>query len=292
MSVYRTHKNDNYTTMSNAHLKDTNLSLKAVGLLSKVLSLPDDWKYSKKGLTSICKEGRASIDTALAELKQYGYLTITRVNPSLDTGGRIEYVYDFYETPNKIQYPDFQGTEIQGTENLPLLNTNILNTNNKTKLNKFNLVKGNEEHAPILEKPKKKTKRDTCLEKIENIYREYLEELNDDILDKLLEFFTYNKLDKNEYPGEPYIRAQIKKVIAIKTDKARMQSIQHSIDNEYKAVYEVKAAGNYTKPSYQVAHGENYVEETTEQRSARLTAQGLTTQADKWDFEGEIKDEY
>ena len=57
MEVYRVNKSRNYTVMSNFHLRDKNLSLKAVGLLSKMLSFNDGWKFSTRGLSAICKEG-------------------------------------------------------------------------------------------------------------------------------------------------------------------------------------------------------------------------------------------
>lgn len=74
MSVIRVKKNKNYTTMSNYHLKDKNLSLKAKGLLSMILSLPDSWHYSVRGLSSICKEGKDSIARILRELEECGYV--------------------------------------------------------------------------------------------------------------------------------------------------------------------------------------------------------------------------
>lgn len=81
-SVCRVHKNANYTVMSNYHLQSRNLSLKAIGLLSKVFSLPDDWDYSIAGLTHICKENETAIKSALNELKEWGYLTVTKLMPS------------------------------------------------------------------------------------------------------------------------------------------------------------------------------------------------------------------
>lgn len=72
--IFRIEKNKNYTTMSNLHLKDKNLSLKAKGLLSMMLSLPNDWDYSIQGLASICKENETAINTTLKELKEMGYL--------------------------------------------------------------------------------------------------------------------------------------------------------------------------------------------------------------------------
>ena len=65
MSTFRVNKNVNYTVMSNHHLQDKRLSLKAKGLLSYMLSLPDDWDYSLKGLTVGCKDGLDSVRTAL-----------------------------------------------------------------------------------------------------------------------------------------------------------------------------------------------------------------------------------
>ena len=72
MSTFRVNKNVNYTVMSNHHLQDKRLSLKAKGLLSYMLSLPDDWNYSLKGLTIGCKDGLDSVRTAVLELEEHG----------------------------------------------------------------------------------------------------------------------------------------------------------------------------------------------------------------------------
>lgn len=130
MAVFRVHKTDNYTVMSNTHLRDGNLTLKAKGLLSMILSLPDDWKYSIKGLSAICVEGPDAIKAAIAELEKCGYVVRTKRFPGETTSGRIEYEYDFFEEPGqgaKKQGVEKQGVEkqhleIQGLENLPLLN--------------------------------------------------------------------------------------------------------------------------------------------------------------------------
>ena len=74
MSVVRINKTNNYTVMSNYHLRDRELSLKAKGLLSVMLSLPDDWDYSISGLADICKENETVIKTALRELQQSRYI--------------------------------------------------------------------------------------------------------------------------------------------------------------------------------------------------------------------------
>lgn len=74
MAVMRVEKSANYTVMSNRHLDDTRLSLKAIGLLSKILRLPDDWDYTLEGLAHICKEGKDAIRSAIVELEQAGYI--------------------------------------------------------------------------------------------------------------------------------------------------------------------------------------------------------------------------
>lgn len=74
MPVIRVVKNGNYTVMSNYHLRDQGLSLKAIGLLSKMLSLPADWDYSVAGLTAVCRESKAAITSAIKELEEAGYL--------------------------------------------------------------------------------------------------------------------------------------------------------------------------------------------------------------------------
>ena len=120
-SVCRVNKSKNYTVMSNYHLKSKNLSLKAIGLLSKVLSLPDDWDYSISGLSSICKEKETAIKAALDELKQWGYLVVTKLMPNETESGRIEYVYDFFEVSEKDK-PDAEPNDDEtndGNSSLP-----------------------------------------------------------------------------------------------------------------------------------------------------------------------------
>lgn len=134
MSVIRVNKTKDYTVMSNHHLKNRNLSLKAKGLLSQMLALPEGWDYSINGLVAINKESEASIKSALNELKAEGYLQITKLKPNQTESGRIEYLYDIYEEPKQEgekQEVENQPLEIQPLENPGQLNTNILNTNNK-----------------------------------------------------------------------------------------------------------------------------------------------------------------
>jgi len=99
--VCRIEKRNNFTVMNNQHLRSKNLSLKAIGLLSKVLSLPDGWNYSIDGLAAICKESQSAVKSALTELKEWGYLKIAKLTPDQTQSGRIEYVYTFYEYSDK-----------------------------------------------------------------------------------------------------------------------------------------------------------------------------------------------
>ena len=91
MAVFRVEKQRNYTVMSNHHLNDRNLSLKAKGLLSLMLSLPEDWDYTTQGLAYICKEGRASISATIQELEANGYVIRERIRNSNGQLGAIEY---------------------------------------------------------------------------------------------------------------------------------------------------------------------------------------------------------
>ena len=148
MPKIKVNKNKNYTVMSNYHLRDKNLSYKAKGLLSFMLSLPDNWDYSINGLVAVSKENETAIKNILNELKINHYLEIVKVH---NDKGRYEYEYNIYEQPQhnlpKVENPpmdnppmeepvmDNQG-QINNKEiitNKQLLNEQILN--NK-KINK------------------------------------------------------------------------------------------------------------------------------------------------------------
>ncbi len=143
MAKIRVNKNKNYSVISNYHLQDKKLSLKAKGLMCLILSLPENWDYSIKGLTKIVKENETAVINALKELKANGYLVINKLNPSETKSGKYEYVYDIYETPKQdtgFQDLENQALENQDLENLPLeLNTNIINTKNKINNNIYNI---------------------------------------------------------------------------------------------------------------------------------------------------------
>ena len=126
MAVMRVHKNANYTIMSNHHFKEKKMSLKAKGLLSLMLSLPDDWDYSVNGLATLSKDGRESVMSALKELEEFGYLKRTRITN--EKGHFKGYDYDIFECPQNMQ-PKTENptTEKPKTENHEQLNTNSIN---------------------------------------------------------------------------------------------------------------------------------------------------------------------
>ena len=97
MAVFRIERTRDYTVMSNHHLRDKALSLKSKGLLSMMLSLPEDWNYTTRGLAKICKEGVDAIGGALRELEAAGYIIRHQLR---DRQGRIsDTEYVIYEQP-------------------------------------------------------------------------------------------------------------------------------------------------------------------------------------------------
>lgn len=133
--------------MSNTHLKDKRLSLKAIGLLSVVLSLPDDWHYTVNGLVGIVKDGERAVNGALSELKENGYLRIEKLYPNKDGRSKIEYQYIFSETPQDLQNvpleQDIQNVGLQnvGLQDVGLQNVGTYKDTNKPNTNKLNTNK-------------------------------------------------------------------------------------------------------------------------------------------------------
>ena len=130
MSVVRVHKNANFTVMSNYHFKEKKMSLKAKGLLSLMLSLPDDWDYSIAGLATLSKDGKDSIMSALGELEKFGYLSRERLTNDKGQFAGVE--YNIYEKPQEkpIAEKPISANEKAGfpiSENPAQLNTNSIN---------------------------------------------------------------------------------------------------------------------------------------------------------------------
>ena len=98
MAVFRVEKTGDFTVMSNSHFREKGMSLKAKGLLSLMLFLPENWDYSVRGLCTMCKDGRSVVEQAIKELESLGYLQRKR---TVDEKGQFSgYTYDIYEEPN------------------------------------------------------------------------------------------------------------------------------------------------------------------------------------------------
>lgn len=142
MSVIRIHKTKNFTVMSNYHFKERKMSLKAKGLLSLMLSLPDDWDYNVSGLVKLSKDGKDSVMSALQELEKFGYLSRQQLYNEKGQFNGVE--YNIFEEPqqgNTIAEKPISENPIsskQDAENRRQLNTNQLKTKNNKDINKSN----------------------------------------------------------------------------------------------------------------------------------------------------------
>lgn len=132
MPKYIVHKTKDYTVMGNTHFREKEMTLRAKGLLSLMLSLPDDWDYSIAGLCTLSKDGRDSVMSALKELESFGYLV--RIKTTDEKGHFSGYDYNVYEEPQtgkpytETPCSGNPNTGNPNTGNPQQLNTNILNT--------------------------------------------------------------------------------------------------------------------------------------------------------------------
>lgn len=181
-------KTKNYTVMSNEHLKDKRLSLKAKGLLSVMLSLPDTWDYSINGLVAICKESETAVKSTLNELKSCGYLVVTKKMPDETESGRIEYVYDIFEHAKTVK----QGAEKQGVENLVVENLEV------ESLGVENVRQLNTKEANTKESNTDKSNTHKKKESTRSAYDEIIESYTDnaELRSALVEFVKMRKMIK------------------------------------------------------------------------------------------------
>ena len=215
MPVIRVNKTKDYTVMANYHFRDKNLSLKAKGLLSMMLSLPDGWGYSIEGLVKLSSDGRASVMAALNELEKFNYLKRSR---SRDLSGKLgEAVYDIFEKPKS----DFPTLEKPTWENRTLLNTNklntkVLNTNNK-KVSKAQ-SKPVENFDSIIQKSTEST----------------------ELREALVEFVKFRKLIKKPMTNKALelIIAKLNKLG--QSDRERVAILNQSIERGWAGVFSLK----------------------------------------------------
>ena len=127
MPKYIVHKTKDYTVMGNTHFREKEMTLRAKGLLSLMLSLPDDWDYSIAGLCTLSKDGRDSVMNALKELESFGYLV--RIKTTDEKGHFSGYDYNVYEEPQTGKpFTETPCSENPNTDNPQQLNTKYTKT--------------------------------------------------------------------------------------------------------------------------------------------------------------------
>lgn len=157
LKIVRVKKNKNYTTISNYHLEDKNLSLKTKGLMTFMLHLPEEWDMNVSSLSSVLKDGETSIASALKELEEYGYLVRNRERDSKGKLSKNEYIL------HEIPHMDIPEQENPNQDNQGYINTityNRLFNKNTINKKKKNIIKENFESF-WKAYPKKKNKAKT-----------------------------------------------------------------------------------------------------------------------------------
>ena len=231
MSTFRVNKNVNYTVMSNHHLQDKRLSLKAKGLLSYMLSLPDDWDYSLKGLTTGCRDGIDSVRSAVHELEDGGYLCRSKVR---DARGRIvDYNYEVFELPQKESAEDVPvpASDSPSSENptsgFPTLENPIQQNTNKqnTKRQSTNLSGQTAETEDFDQMATRVRAEFREKLEIDILAKRYAPEMLQELLDNIVEMYCCPL--RTQYIGK---QAQTTKAIRLRLDKLTSQHVEYIFD--------------------------------------------------------------
>lgn len=231
----RVHKTNNFTVMSNTHFREKRMSLKAKGLLSLMLSLPDDWDYSINGLCKICIEKESAIKSTLKELMEFGYLVITKLTPDQTASGRIEYKYDIYEVP-QLPKEGKQEVKKQGVENLPVENLPLENQSveNPTQL-RTKVLRTKESNTNKLTTKEKKKETVSTYDEIINKHFE-----NEEVKNTIKEFIKMRKLIKAPMTNKALelMIGNLKKMSH--NDTEQIEILNRSIENSWKGIFELK----------------------------------------------------
>ena len=249
MAVFRIEKTRDYTVMSNHHLRDKSLSLKAKGLLSLMLSLPEEWDYTTKGLARICKDGVDSICAGVRELEEHGYVIRQRVRNPNGQLGAIEYTILEQPRPPEPGKPERENPVLDNPEQAsPVLeepeqeNPAQLNTNRSSKEKSKKDLSSTEGSNPVLSTPKAPTGsdgmgRDWMREResyreliLENIEYDYLiqnRQFDRDRLDELVELMVDTVCSRREtirIAGDDY-PAEVVKSRFLKLDSSHIEYV-------------------------------------------------------------------
>ena len=215
--------------MSNSHLKEKEMSLKGKGLLSVMLSLPDSWDYSINGLVAISKENQTAIENTLKELKEFGYLRVDKIMPDKSKSGRIEYVYNIFEKPQK------QEDKKQGLENLPLENQGV-------------------ENRPQLNTNQSMTD-ELSIKNIKADYAALVNELfnGEPVKTAIMTWLDYKKENRQAYKptGLKVLLNRLKKEAENFGEQYVIDEIEHSIGNRYSGIFAKKEYQTQKKQDFQ-----------------------------------------
>ena len=202
MAIIRVPKVSNYTVMSNHHLIDRDLSFKAKGLMSYMLSRPDDWDFTIEGLSRLNKDGVDAIARIVRELEAHGYLERNRLRDSKGAFGMMEYILHEQPIPEKpirenpgLDNPglDIPGQENPGQENPILGNRRQLNTDRRNTGEEKKDIKNTESSTTDLSNP---YPSNTERERVSEVQEEVRERLNYDSM-----ILQYDKARVDEIVG-------------------------------------------------------------------------------------------
>ena len=232
MAIIRVPKVTNYTVMSNHHLTDRDLSFKAKGLMSYMLSRPDDWDFTIAGLSRLNKDGRDAIGRIIQELESHGYLERIRRRQSKGTFGTMEYVLHEQPMPGNpaldnpvLENPgqdnpvlDNPAQEKPAQENRPQLNTERKNTERKKNENKntessttdlSNPDQSNTERMrvpEVQEEVKERLNYDSMILQYDKTRVDEIVGLIVDVLTSRKDFYLINGAETPEYSVKEHVR--------------------------------------------------------------------------------------
>lgn len=263
MAVARTHHTRDYTCMSNYHFKDKSLSLKAKGLLSLMLSLPDEWDYSVAGLASLSNDGETSVRTAVKELESHNYLKRT---PIRENGRISDWEYDVYEKPIEILEVENQQVETSLLEN----KDNKVNKKSNTKKESNNKT-NSKELVQDFEFGKQSHKKENLYSKCLHMIDDFTDDtqIRIDLQDYLQLLLEMRKDGLNFYANNWKGLLRKLKELSIDAD-TQHKIICQSIEKGYKSFFPVN---DYMKPNKRKIFGETdrmSCEQYTEQELEEL----------------------
>lgn len=242
--IFRVHTNQMYMAISTYHLRDTSLSLQAMGLLSFMLSCNDNFKFSIEGLSKISSCGDTATRSALQQLKNKGYVV---VSPIKDPAGKIiEWNYDVYEKSQAEEpHVDFQHVEKQGQSNISskVISNKDDNSSLRSELSESLLLtptQKNNNSSTTPYSPPSKAKRKFDLSFIADEFRE-----------DYMAWLDYRKKINKPFKIQRSLELNYKKALELSDNDPKVfkQIIEQSIANGWVGLFELKTNSNGTTSS-------------------------------------------